>query len=142
MKTRIEASILILGAICFLVSCASLPRATEEDKNKTFTDVTYDKLFEAVKDTYLELDLAITAENQLSGFLNGQTRSSVGWSPAGYGVPARLFYGYYKARFYHSGADTKIQINISMATLDGFSKSEMNKRWYEEFWEVVQKNLY
>ncbi len=71
MKTRVFVSILILGAICFLVSCASLKPTTDEGRNKTFTDVTYDQLFTAVKDAYLELKLAIIEGSKESGYLYG-----------------------------------------------------------------------
>jgi len=138
MKTRTFVSILILGAICFLVSCASLQPATDEDQNKTFTDVTYDQLFAAVKDAYLELDIAIIAgsKDKESGSLIGQTRSAVAFSDSG------LWYRHYETMFFHSGTGTKIQIEIYMERGDGLSVIKEKKVEYDAFWGVVQKNLY
>ena len=141
MKIRALVSILIFVAICFFISCASLPRATEEDRNKNFSDFTYDQLFEAVKKTYIELDLLIIADNKDSGILHGKSRSSVAWSPGLYGEGPRLFFRYYKATFYHSDPNTNIQIKIYHRSEDGWSESEDNKNYYDAFWLRVLEKL-
>jgi hypothetical protein len=151
MKGRTLESIFVFWVICFLVSCTTLPRATEEDKKKSFTDVPYDQLFEAVKDTYQNLDLKITSSSgdaTVSGYIWGESKSYIAWSPSGgglFGDEPQYFYRYYRATISYSGTETNIQIEIHDEVHDktwGTTIHKVNRHAYDEFWVLVQENLY
>lgn len=133
--------VLILAAL--LTSCTTTPYtpATDEDRVSVFSDVSYDKAFEAVKAALFDLNANIVAGSKESGFLSAkEALDSTAITTFMLGR-ARIIYVNYNIVFHATDNETKVQLKMVSAYEDGTFPSEGSHERYVQFWDLVRKYL-